>query len=122
MNICKLRKMNNNNLNTLMKLKYNLLLAAFIIVLSICIGVSTQAQGIYSTDTNEKKVENTETNQSGDIGSGLFRGIGDGGSGDDKPDDPGGPDEPIGEGILILSLLSGTYALVKRNLKRKHEN
>jgi len=117
MDIYNISKMKNINFSTLMKLKSNLLLAAFIIVLFLCIGVSTQAQGIYSVDTNEKKENNTESTPSEESG-GLFKA----GPGSDVDADPDGDDIPIGEGILILSFLSGTYALVKRNLKRKHEN
>ena len=119
MNICNIRKMKNINFSTLMKLKSILLRAIFVIVLFLGIVVSTQAQGIYSEDTKEKKSDKTENTQPGEE-SGLFRGIGDGGS--DVEADPDGDDIPIGEGILVLSFLSGTYALVKRNLKRKHEN
>ena len=119
MKICNLRKMNTVNSGTLMKLKSDLLLSAFIIVLFLGAGMSTRAQGIYSTDTEEKKADNTESNKSGTQG-GLFRD--DPGPGSDVDPDPGGNDDPIGEGILILSFLSGAYALVRRNLKRKHEN
>ena len=121
MNICNLRKMKNINYNTLMKLKSNLLLAAFIVVLFLGVGLSTQAQGIYSTNTEEKKANDTGATKSENTESGMFRGWGDG-DGDGKDGDPGDPDDPIGEGVLILSFLSGAYALVKRNLKRKHEN
>jgi len=38
------------------------------------------------------------------------------------PNAPGGDSEaPIGEGILILNLLAGGYALVKRNIRKKNE-
>ena len=123
MNICNIRKMKNINFSTPMKLKSKLLLTAFIVVLLLGLRVSTQAQGIFSTDSDEKKADNTENTQTGDnnIEGGLFRGIGDGPD-DGKPSEPGNDDDPIGEGILLLSILSGAYALVRRNLKRKYEN
>ena len=109
-----------------MKIRYNRI--AFVVILLFFAGVATTwAQGIYSTDTNDKKAENTENIKlsSGESG-GLFRGPGDDwvGGGDDRDPDPGGDDDPdpIGGGVLILSLLSGAYALVKRKVKRKHES
>jgi len=108
----------NNNMRITMKLK-SILIA--IVVVSLFLGgrLTTQAQGIYSADyPNDKNTENTESIKPND--GPLFRGIGDGG--DERPADPDGDDDPIGEGILILSLLSGVYAaIIKRNVKRKHE-
>jgi len=122
MNITNLRKNNIISMNMTMKLKSNIIIAFVVVFLSFCTGVTTQAQGIYSADANEKKAENVENTQSED-GGGIFRAIGDGGNAGGKTDQPGGPDkkDPIGEGILILSLLSGVYALVRRNVKRRNE-
>jgi len=113
-------KMNITNLNTLKKLKHSLMKIILVVFLLFSVQVFTQAQGIYRPNTNEKKTDNTE-NAKPVEGAGLFR-AGDDGDGGDHPDQPGGIDDPVGEGILILSLLSGTYAFVKRNIKRKHEN
>ena len=43
-----------------------------------------------------------------------------GGWGDDGTDRPVDPGQgvPVGEGILILSFLSGTYAIIKRKSKK----
>jgi len=103
-----------------MKLKYNLIIAFVVYFLFFGIGVdTTQAQGIYSADKNDRKADNTEVTKSEDSGGGVFRAFGDGGWSQEPT--TRGDDDPIGEGILILSLLSGAYALVKRNVKRKHE-
>ena len=119
---------NSINMNMTMKIKYNII--AFVVILLLLGGVSTtRAQGIYSADTNELnvKTDKTEDTQSSGNSGGLFRdgGWGDegpvgGGGSTDEPDPTGG--EPIGEGLLILSLLSGAYVLVKRKVKRKHES
>jgi hypothetical protein len=97
------------------------------IIASLLISGTIQAQGIYS---NMKSSSDNSSSSSSVYSSGpMLRdesgdGFGDGGSGDGKDPDPGGPSDraPIGEGLLILSLLSGAYAIVKRNLKNKHEN
>jgi len=82
-------------------------------------GTTLQAQGLFN-----KTEETTEkTNSESDEGGGaFFRG----GGFDDKPGDPDAPgeseEEPIGEGILILSLFAGGYAMVKEKFKkRKYE-
>jgi len=72
-----------------------------------------QAQGFYQADSEEKTT--TDTNSSG---TGIFRADDEFGEGGVDKGDPG-DDSPIGEGILILSLLGGGYALVKRNIRRK---
>ena len=91
-----------------------------VVIVSLLSGRFTaHAQGIYSADKNDKKTDNTETGSDQSRDPGMFKDWGDGGS--DRDDEPG-PGDPIGEGILILSLLSGTYALIKRNVRRKHED
>ena len=113
--------MNNNiNLEKEMKIKSNLLTVILSLAFLLCGITIIQAQGIFS-----KKNSSTTTNNKSDSGSSgggsLYRGWGDGGN--DRPSDPGESDEeePIGEGIAILSLLAGGYALVKRNIRKKHE-
>jgi len=126
MNISSLREKHNIKLIIAMKLKSKVKVAfIFIFLFFGTIGISTiQAQGVFSAKTGETVVEsteNTENTQSEDSGSGLFRaGDWSGGSYDREPD-PKGRDLPVGEGILILSILSGAYAIVKRNVKRKNE-
>jgi len=108
-----------------MKLKSKLITG--IVIACFLWGKATlHAQGIYSADDNTTAVT---TPSSG--GSGLFRAdpsdpfAGNQGSGDNKGGTAPGfnsNEDPIGEGILILSLLSGAYAVVKRNIKNKNEN
>jgi len=87
-------------------------------------GMTLHAQGIYtpsSSDNNDNTAStSTSTNMSPSTGI-LSRDFGDGGS--DGEGDPGDPShkDPIGGGMLILSLLSGAYAVIKRNIKNKHE-
>ena len=54
---------------------------------------------------------------------GIFRDDNDdwGNDGQNQPSDPSGKDEidPIGEGIVVLSLLAGAYSLIKRRNSRK---
>jgi hypothetical protein len=112
-----------------MKIKCNVI-AAIIIVLFLLGATTLQAQGIYS---NSKTADKKSDSGSGSGGGGgtLYRDWGDGsddgdpGDGGDpeRPGEPGGPStrDPIGEGIVILSLLSGGYALIKRNVRKKLE-
>jgi len=106
-----------------MKLKYNIL-KGIIIACFLFGGASLYAQESSSSDDNT-------TNGVTQLGGGLFRNDDDPGSGDDGNGDAGdgkiwapgdNSDGPIGEGIVILSLLSGAYAMVKRNIKNKHED
>ena len=106
-----------------MKLKSNLIITSFILFLILGLGITTtQAQGIYSAPTNDKKASNIENTKSENNG-GFFRGGPDegdwGDGGEDQKPDPHGEDSPIGEGILILSLLSGAYAIIKRIKKKE---
>jgi hypothetical protein len=105
-----------------MKLKSNLI-SVFVILSFLYGGSNLQAQGIYSAKSSQTA---STTSQSTTNSGGLFRAdpndpFGDGGSdGDPAPGEDSTPD-PIGEGILILSLLSGAYAFVKRNVRKKYE-
>ena len=104
----------NNNNRIAMKLKSYIILTV-VVALLLGGGITSRAQGFFSPNTKDQ----TETETTND--GGFFRAPP--GIGDDSDPDPGGDDEgPIGEGLVILSLLSGAYALVKRNVKRKHEN
>lgn len=111
-----------------MKLKSNVIISV-IVVISFLLGGRTtlKAQGIFGNDNNEKVTDIKPG------GGSLFRADPPGGwgSGDDdddgdpeRPPEPDGDDdtEPIGEGVLILSLLAGGYAMAKRNVRKKHES
>ena len=104
-----------------MKLKSNLL-TVLIMLFFWFAGTTVRAQGIYNNKSANGTGTETESKQSG---SGLFRDDSGppGSGGNDGDPAPGGddPEEPIGEGVFILSLLAGGYALVKRNIKKKHE-
>jgi len=110
-----------------MKLK-SIITAIFVVALLLGGRVAAKAQGIYSTDNDsntDTKVANTEISDD-PVPGGIFAADGDddddwGSGGQEGPGAPGG-DAPVGEGILILSLLSGAYALVKRNVRRKDED
>ena len=111
-----------------MKLKY---LTMSMIVSFLFAGIGTsQSQGIYSISDKKilKETPSTTTTQTDEStsegGGGLFRGIGGGGTPGSGSDPAPGPDvgsDPIGEGILILSILSGGYALVRRKIKNQNE-
>jgi hypothetical protein len=91
-----------------MKIKKIILLA----VLALFISSSMQGQGIYNS-SKEKKVppKGTTTN-----GGGIYRAPGDpdGGIGDDDT-------TPIGDGLLVLTLMAGGYFIAKSRKIRKNE-
>jgi len=107
--------MNEHKYRRMMKLKINLI--AGIIIVFFLFGGTLRAQGIYSTNN-----QTTTTPASNGAGGGIYRDLGDGGGTTGDGDPAAGDDDPIGEGFFILSLLAGGYALVKRNLKNKHED
>ena len=101
-----------------MKLKSNLL-TAVIILLFLFTGKTIQAQCIYNNKSTKVEAKAESKQSTG----GLFRNDdappGSGGNdGDPAPGDDD-PIEPIGEGIMILSLLAGGYALLKKKFKEK---
>lgn len=99
-----------------MKLKS--IVIAGIIVAFFLSAFTAQAQGIYSDDNK------TNTAAPSPNSGGIFRddddddGWGDGGGDTGAP----GDNSPVGEGILILSLLAGGYVFVKGKFKNKHED
>jgi len=125
-----------------MKLKSKVLIGLILIGFSLLPAENTMAQGLYSKSDGNKVgsvgksdsssglggVSSSGLNASDTSGSGLFRAGGppcDTCTGDGKDGDPLPNSEldPIGEGILILSILSGAYAIVKKKfIKNKYEN
>jgi len=104
-----------------MKLKSNVIIG--IVVASFFLGgITLHAQGLYSEDD---QTVNTTTTTPSAMGGGLFRADPndpfDNGSGGGDPGQGSTPD-PIGGGFVILSLLSGAYAVIKRNIRNKHED
>jgi len=85
-----------------LKLKILTILTAFFLLAGI---TGIQAQGIFKSDGffDDDNPPVTDPDQG--------------------PNAPGGDssETPIGEGILILNLLAGGYALVKRNIRKKNE-
>lgn len=101
-----------------MKLKSKVI-TGFIVFSLLYTGHTVRAQGIYS---DNKLTDNTnDDQQSGSFFRDDDDDWGNGGSGDGKDPAPG-DDSPVGEGMLILTLLSGGYALIKRKGKEKHES
>jgi len=119
-----------------MKLKSNVILTVIAIVAFLLMGGKNivNAQGFFSDSDNNKLIKDDMSKKDGtlqrDFGDGPGGdpgdggGFGDGGDGDGKTDEPDGDDdeEPIGGGMLILSLLAGGYTLVKRNVRNKIED
>ena len=104
-----------------MKLNFKILTAIVIASFLVAGATGMRAQGYYSDDKDKTATVSNQNNDSG--GGGIFRAPPDEDDpGTDRPD-PGEGDnpDPIGGGILILNLLAGGYILLKRNLKRKHE-
>ena len=107
-----------------MKLKSTVLAGSLVVIFFLLAGITTvKADGIFSDKKNTESTEPINETQT-ESGGGIFArapGDGWGDEGGENPQ-PGEEESPIGEGLLILSLLSGTYAIVKRNVKRKHED
>ncbi|MDR3339743.1 MAG: hypothetical protein LBT25_06600 [Candidatus Symbiothrix sp.] len=82
---------------------------------------STSAQGIFSKKTDESSSSTTSTR--GDVtntlGGGLRAPSNPGGS---QPDPGSDENTPIGEGLTILIILAGGYVILKRNVRKSHEN
>jgi len=109
-------------LRKMMILKSNVIAKGIIIACFLWGGIAgLHAQGVFSNDGSSASTVTPSA------GGGLFRTDeddlppGSGGTGDDKKPDTGEP-SPIGEGILILSLFSGAYAVIKRNRRNKYED
>lgn len=96
-----------------MKLK-SIVIKGIVIACFFLGGIVLHAQGLYSSN------DNTTINSPSSNQGGMFKAL-PGGDQSDKGNAPGG-ESPIGEGFLILTLFSGAYALVKRNIKNKHED
>jgi hypothetical protein len=93
-----------------MKLKSIIL----ILTLLFSISGSTSAQGIFSKKTDEGSSTTTTTR-----GGGLRAPTDPGGS---QPDPGSDENTPIGEGLTVLILLAGGYVILKRNVRKSHEN
>jgi len=95
-----------------MNLKARIVSLALVIVFSMFLSESIHSQGIFKNQP--RTTEESTTNNFG--GGGLFR---DGW--DDPPTDqpPGWEDTPVGEGLAILSLLSGGYLMFKKRKTKK---
>jgi len=109
-----------NNFNNRITMKLKLVRITSIVIVSLLLGggITSQAQGIFDASSNEKSADNKEH------GNPVFFKDDDpfGDNGGQGGNGPGGDDGPIGGGIAVLSVLSGAYAFIKRNGKRKHEN
>ncbi|MDR3218578.1 MAG: hypothetical protein LBU22_06285 [Dysgonamonadaceae bacterium] len=83
---------------------------------------STRAQGIFSKKTTEEEnssVTTTRNNDANTRGGGLRAPSIPGGT----QGDPGSDENtPIGGGLAILCILAGGYVILKRNVRKAHEN
>jgi hypothetical protein len=97
------------------KMKRNLFFT-LVLVFALCLfSENSSAQGLYGSSNK------SEEKPSGPSGGGSLR---DDWDEVDDPNEPGGDDDdpeiPISEGLLVLSILSGGYAIVKkRNAKNQ---
>ena len=79
------------------------------IIVLLCVSVPVHSQGLFKSDATTTQ-ENTTANNRG----GLLRGP------DPPPiEPPGDLNTPIGEGLAILSLLSGGFFMLKRRDSKK---
>ena len=109
-----------------MKFKYRIM-TALVVISFMFGGITARAQGIFSPNGGDNSSNNSADEIAADSKSsrsgGLFRlgeGSGETGQGGDGSQPGKEPlNNPIGEGILILSLLSGGYALVKRKSRKE---
>ena len=113
----------------MMKLKSNVILTVIIVVSFLLIGgiATVNAQGFFSNSSDKQSTKDAISQREGALQRGFGDGedpddhIGDDGTGDGKSDEPG-EDDPIGGGVLILSLLAGGYTLIKRNVRNISED
>jgi hypothetical protein len=96
--------------NRKMKLKS---LIAITAALLICVG-PIQAQGIFSNKKEEKKGVTTANDNNK-----LLRAPTDPPSGGGEGPGTGTNETPVGEGIIILSLLAGGYTVLKKTGKKR---
>ena len=107
-----------------MRLKSSILTITVIVSFLFAGTTIIRAQGFFSEKKND--IENSSQEAANPDDGGILAKAppgGWGGGDDDDPDAPGEDDiTPVGEGFLILSLLAGGYALVKRKVRKKYEN
>jgi hypothetical protein len=100
-----------------MKLQRKILLILIIIFSVSFLSDSIQAQGIYSK--NKDSQTKSSSSSAPKLRGGADPDDKDFGNGD-QVDEPGGStDTPIGEGWLILTVLSGGYALLQKRKTKK---
>jgi len=107
-----------------MKLK-SIVLTIVAAALFLFSGNTSRAQGMFKNKESyaQNQTQQDDGAKTTDSTGGMFKAGGDGGGegGGAAPGDNSDPN-PIGGGILVLSLLSGGYALIKRNGRRKYED
>jgi hypothetical protein len=95
-----------------MKTKKNLFFI-FALVFSLCFFSDTvSAQGLYGNSAESG--EQSSGSQGGSLRAGPSTDPG-------NPTEPGKGDSPIGEGLLVLSVLSGGYAILKKRNTKNQE-
>ncbi|MDR2410177.1 MAG: hypothetical protein LBE13_18995 [Bacteroidales bacterium] len=104
-----------------MKLKF-VLTKIFICCLSLLF-VSVQAQGVYNNDASGSDGSGSSSvpglRGGPPSGGGGPGGPNAGGDQEGEPGDDSDPMLPVGEGLLILTFLAGSYAVVKKKQKTK---
>jgi len=93
----------------IMNIKSRIISLSLIIVLSIFLSGSVYAQGVF-------KNQATTTEESSETNTGIFKAGPAPGDGDGVQP-PGST--PVGEGLAILSLLSGAYFMLKKRNTKK---
>ncbi|MCL1938752.1 MAG: hypothetical protein FWF52_10195 [Candidatus Azobacteroides sp.] len=94
-----------------------LVISMFLFSLFIFNKMNAQQPGLYDNDNSNDNTPST-SNEGGSTQTGVFR-VGPGGG---PGGDPGKEDTPIGEGLLILSVLAGGYAVIKKKKSKIKSN
>ena len=92
-----------------MNLKSRIISLSLVIVLSVFVSGSVYSQGIFKNDKSKTTEQSTTTDQGVLKDSGTTPG----------DESPGLQSTPVGEGLAILSLLSGCYFMLKKRRNTK---
>jgi hypothetical protein len=85
-------------------------IVVWVVLALFIVSSSMQGQGIYSNSKEKKAPPKGTTN------GGIYKAPGDPGGGVERDDET-----PLGDGLLILTLMAGGYFIAKRRKIRKNE-